>query len=64
MECIKRGAEVFSVNHLMKPYQIAEIALMSDFIFSATGQIHLVDESFVRDDKTQIVIDIGYGIRD
>jgi 5,10-methylene-tetrahydrofolate dehydrogenase/methenyl tetrahydrofolate cyclohydrolase len=24
----------------------------------------LVDESFVRDDKTQIVIDIGYGIRD
>lgn len=33
----------------------------SDYIISCTGQVHLVDDSFLRDDKTQILVDVGYG---
>ena len=33
----------------------------SDYIISCTGQIHLVNEHFVRDDQTQIIVDVGYG---
>jgi len=36
----------------------------SDMIISATGQIHLVDKEFVRDDRSQVVIDIGRGYKD
>lgn len=36
----------------------------ADIIISATGHIHLVDESFVRDDKSQVVIDVGRGYKD
>jgi methylenetetrahydrofolate dehydrogenase (NADP+)/methenyltetrahydrofolate cyclohydrolase len=38
-----------------------EITKKSDYIISCTGRIHLVDADFVRDDKTQILIDVGYG---
>lgn len=34
---------------------------MSDYIISCTGKVHLIDESFVRDDQSQIVVDVGYG---
>ena len=33
----------------------------SDYIISCTGKVHLVDEGFVRDDKSQIIVDVGYG---
>ena len=34
---------------------------MADYIISSTGKIYLVDETFVRNDKTQIIVDVGYG---
>lgn len=36
----------------------------SDYIFSCTGHVHLVDGDFVRNDQTQIIVDIGYGYKD
>ena len=36
----------------------------SNMIISATWHIHLVNEEFVRDDKSQIVVDVGWGYQD
>lgn len=36
----------------------------ADIIVSATGHIHLVDESFVSADKSQVIIDVGRGYKD
>lgn len=36
----------------------------ADMIISATGHIHLVDASFVRDDQSQVVIDVGRWYKD
>jgi len=64
LECIKRGATVYSCNVDTPPKKIKAICKYSDYIISCTGQIHLVDSSFVRDDQSQIVIDVGYGYLD
>ena len=34
---------------------------MADYIISSTGKVHLLDATFVRTDKTQIIVDVGYG---
>lgn len=61
MECIKRWATVYTCNIDTPAQSIMEITKKSDYIISCTGRIHLVDADFVRDDKTQILIDVGYG---
>lgn len=61
IECIKRGATVYTCNSSTPPEQIKTIAKMADYIISSTGKTHLIDDSFVRDDKTQIIVDVGYG---
>lgn len=61
IECIKRGATVYTCNSSTPPEQIKTIAKMADYIISSTWKVHLIDDSFVRDDKTQIIIDVGYG---
>jgi 5,10-methylene-tetrahydrofolate dehydrogenase/methenyl tetrahydrofolate cyclohydrolase len=38
--------------------EIKKMTKESDYIISCTGHVHLVDESFVRDDKSQIVVDV------
>jgi methylenetetrahydrofolate dehydrogenase (NADP+)/methenyltetrahydrofolate cyclohydrolase len=43
------------------PEQIKTIAKMADYIISSTGKVHLIDDSFVRDDASQIIVDVGYG---
>jgi 5,10-methylene-tetrahydrofolate dehydrogenase/methenyl tetrahydrofolate cyclohydrolase len=35
-----------------------EICKKSDYIISATGKTHLIDESFLREEKDQILIDV------
>lgn len=49
-----------SDQHEMKRYCREE----SDVIISATWQVHLVDDTFVRDDKSQVVVDVGRGYKD
>lgn len=61
IECIKRGATVYTCNSSTPPEQIKTITKMADYIISSTWKVHLIDNSFVRDDKTQIIVDVGYG---
>ena len=64
LECLKRGAVLacFDINNT--PWEIKSYTKQADYIFSATWQVHLIDESFIWEKKNQIVIDIGYGHKD
>lgn len=64
MHCIKYGATVYSFNHFLDPKQVQEVTKKSDYIVSCTGQVHLIDKNYVRDDKTQVIIDVWYGKKD
>ncbi|AHB41620.1 methylenetetrahydrofolate dehydrogenase [candidate division SR1 bacterium RAAC1_SR1_1] len=61
MECIKRGAIVSSFNIDYTPEEIKQFTQKSDYIIACTGQVHLVDDSRIRHDQSQIIIDVGYG---
>lgn len=61
LECIKRGATVASFNDTNSLEEIKTMTKQSDYIISCTGKIHLVDDSFIRDDHSQILVDVGYG---
>ena len=61
LECIKRGATVYTCNSSTPADEIKTIAKSSDYIISSTGKVHLIDDSFVRNDKSQIIVDVGYG---
>ena len=61
MECIKRGGTVYSFNSSTSAEEIRAVCNRSDYIISCTGRVHLVDSSFVRNDQTQIIVDVGYG---
>jgi len=61
IQCIKRGATVYSCNVNTPPEQIKAIAKMADYIISSTWKVHLIDDSFIRNDKTQIIVDVWYG---
>lgn len=61
LECIKRGATVYTCNADTPVEAIKTIAKSSDYIISSTGKVHLIDDSFVRSDSSQIIVDVGYG---
>ncbi|MCX6822561.1 MAG: bifunctional 5,10-methylenetetrahydrofolate dehydrogenase/5,10-methenyltetrahydrofolate cyclohydrolase [candidate division SR1 bacterium] len=61
LECIKRGSTVYSCNIDTPIKKIKAICKYSDYIISCTGTVHLVDSTFIRDDQTQIIVDVGYG---
>lgn len=63
-ELIKQEATVYSCNEFTDQNLIREFCLRSDYIISCTWVIYLVDDSFVRDDWTQILIDVWYWYRD
>ncbi len=61
IDCIKRGATVASFNESNAIEEIKVMTKQSDYIISCTGKVHLIDDSFVRDDNSQIIVDVGYG---
>lgn len=61
IDCVKRGATVASFNESNSLEEIKTMTKQSDYIICCTGKVHLIDWSFFRDDKTQIVVDVGYG---
>lgn len=61
MECIKRWAIVSSFNIDYTPEEIKQFTQKSDYIIACTGHVHLVDDSRIRHDQSQIIIDVGYG---
>lgn len=64
IDCIKRWATVASFNQENSVEEIKTMCKESDYIISCTGAVHLVDESFVRNDNTQIIVDVWYGHKD
>ncbi len=61
LECIKREATVYTCNSKTPPEAIKMMSKQSDYIISSTGKVHLIDETFVRDDNSQIIVDVWYG---
>jgi methylenetetrahydrofolate dehydrogenase (NADP+) / methenyltetrahydrofolate cyclohydrolase len=57
-------ANVHTFNEFSNQDQMRSICKASDIIIAATGNLHLVDETFVRADQKQIVIDVGRGMLD
>lgn len=64
LELLKRGAQTacFDINNT--PWEIKTYCQSADYIFSATGHIHLIDESYLSWKNNQIIIDIGYWHKD
>jgi len=64
LECLKRGAQLacFDINNTQ--WEIKSFTKTADYIFSWTWQIHLIDETFIWEQKNQIVVDIWYGHKD
>ena len=64
LECIKRGAQIacFDINNT--PWEIKSYTKQADYIFSATWQIYLIDDTYIWDKKNQIIVDVWYGHKD
>ena len=59
---MKQEAEVFSFNKFVDKKTLIDICKTSDIIVSATWSPRLVTNEFVKDDKSQILIDVGWEI--
>jgi methylenetetrahydrofolate dehydrogenase (NADP+)/methenyltetrahydrofolate cyclohydrolase len=55
---------VHAFDEFSDQQQVRDMCKSSDIIISATGKLHLVDDSFVRDDQSQTLIDVGRGLID
>jgi len=60
MECMRQQATVFSFNSFSNIEDIKQACKKSDVIISATGQLHMIDKSFLLEDKMQVLIDVGW----
>lgn len=58
------GWYVHTFNDRSNQKRMREICQESDLIIAATGKLHLVDETFIRPDQSQVVIDVGRGMLD
>ncbi len=59
---MKQWAEVFSFNKFVNEEDLIILSKRSDIIISATWNPHLIDERFIRDNKTQILIDVWWEV--
>lgn len=64
MEIIKRGWTVYSFNAHSDIEQVKESARKSDYIMSATGMVEIVDDTFLKDDCSQVLVDIWWWLKD
>lgn len=64
MESIKRWASVNSFNEFVDQNLMQEICQKSDYIFSCSGQIHLLDDKFISNKNNQIIVDVWYWYKD
>jgi methylenetetrahydrofolate dehydrogenase (NADP+)/methenyltetrahydrofolate cyclohydrolase len=62
-ELMKRGATVYSTNVFNDAEKTKKACQLADFIISATGKVGLVDETFLRKEKDQVIVDVGYGYK-
>lgn len=64
LELIKRGAQIACFDIRNTPEEIKLYTQTADYIFSATWQIQMIDETYLWDKKNQILVDIWYGHKD
>jgi methylenetetrahydrofolate dehydrogenase (NADP+)/methenyltetrahydrofolate cyclohydrolase len=64
IQLIKLWAEVFSFNQFADQKHMKWICKESDYIISATWSLHLIDKTFLNKDGNQVLIDVGWGIKD
>ncbi len=56
---MRRRATVMTFNSHSNQNWMKNCYLNSDIIISCTGVVHLIDETFVRNDQSQVIIDVG-----
>lgn len=56
------GWYVHSFNEHSNQKRMREICQESDLIIATTWKLHLVDETFIRPDQSQVIIDVGRGM--
>jgi len=64
MECARQQATIFSFNQFSKKQDIKDACKNSDIIVSATWQLKMIDESYINNEKMQVLIDVGWWIKD
>jgi methylenetetrahydrofolate dehydrogenase (NADP+)/methenyltetrahydrofolate cyclohydrolase len=64
MYCIKQWATVISLNSKTDVNYKIQACRQSDYIFSATGVVHMIDHRYLSESGQQIVIDIGRWLSD
>ena len=61
---LRRGATVMTFNSHSSDEIVRSSCLQSDIIISCTGVVHRLDQKYFRSDQSQVVIDVGWGIKD
>jgi methylenetetrahydrofolate dehydrogenase (NADP+)/methenyltetrahydrofolate cyclohydrolase len=56
---MRRGATVMIFNSTSNQSWMKSCCQQADIIISCTGVVHLIDESYIRPDQSQVVIDVG-----
>jgi len=64
LELVKQGWTVYSCNSSTPQEELKKLCKSSDYIISCTWVVHLLNDDFVRDDQSQIIIDVWYGHKD
>ena len=64
LEFIKQWWTVYSCNSSTPIEHTKEICKKSDIIVSCTWVVHLLNDEFIRNDQSQILIDVWYGHKD
>jgi len=64
LEFIKQWWTVFSTNSSTPTEYTKEICKKSDIIVSCTWVVHLINDKFIRQDQSQVLIDVWYWHKD
>lgn len=64
LELVKQWWTVYSCNSSTSIDTLKDICQKSDYIISCTWVVHLLNDEFVRNDQSQIIIDVWYGHKD
>lgn len=61
---MKKWATVLSFNSKSPKEEMYALCQQSDYIFACTGVIHVINEKYINNKKSQVIVDIGYGYKD
>jgi len=61
---ISKWAEVISLNSKSPPEFSKSLTRQADIVISATGKVHLIDESWLGNDWASVIVDVGWWFKD